>query len=313
MDTRQLETLLAIEQHGGFAAAAQAINLTASAISQQVSALEAELGAQLFDRSRRPPALTAKGAEMVRSARAILQIVSDAKASVTDGRVRGTLAFGSLRTGAHALVPRALAALRSRYPDLSFRLRIGLSEDLMSEVVSGQLDAALVADHVAVPPGLRWTMVVNEPLVLITPPGTGALSLDDLISTVPYIRYRTQVPLARQIDTEMARLGVSPRQVVSVNTMNSVVGCVRAGLGFAVIPQIALQDMITSSLDWAPFGTPPIHRRLGVVQRPTSSHEEVMTALIGALAQSMPSPGDMHRIRASRPGVPHVSADTHTP
>jgi hypothetical protein len=52
MDTRQLETLLAIEQHGGFAAAEQAVNLTASAISQQVAALEAELGAELLVPSR---------------------------------------------------------------------------------------------------------------------------------------------------------------------------------------------------------------------------------------------------------------------
>ena len=81
MDTRQLETLLAITHHGGFAAAARAVNLTASAVSQQISALEAELGVQLFDRDRRPPVLTAKGAEMVRSAQSILQIVTDTKAS----------------------------------------------------------------------------------------------------------------------------------------------------------------------------------------------------------------------------------------
>lgn len=286
MDTRQLTTLLAIEQHGGFAAAAQAINLTASAVSQQVSALEAELGVVLYDRARRPPVLTAKGAEVVRSARAILQIVNETKASATGGRVRGTLAFGSLRTGANTLVPDALAALGAVYPDLSFRLRIGMSEDLMTEVVSGQLDAALVADHVAVPPSLKWTQVVNEPLVVVTPPGTGTLLLEDLVRMVPYIRYSSQVPLARQIDTEIARLASSPRQVISVNAMMSVVGCVRAGLGFAVIPQIALRDVIASSLDWFPLGSPPIHRRLGVVQRPASSREEVMTAFIAALERT---------------------------
>ena len=151
-----------------------------------------------------------------------------------------------------------------------------MSEELISEVVSGQLDAALVADHVAVPNGLRWTAVVTEPLVVLTPPGVGAVSMADLIRDVPYIRYRTQVPLARQIDTEFARFGAVPRQVVSVNTMPSVVGCVQAGLGFAIIPQIALQD-------WFPFGAPPIHRRLGVVQRVTSGREGVLGALVEAL------------------------------
>ncbi|OCX61283.1 LysR family transcriptional regulator [Thioclava sp. SK-1] len=290
MDTRQLETLLAIAHHGGFAAAAQAVNLTASAVSQQISALEAELGAQLFDRNRRPPALTAKGAEMVRSANAILRIVSETKASGTDGAVRGTLAFGTLRTGATSLVPKALAQLNDTYPELNFRLRIGMSEELMTEVVSGQLDGALVADHIAVPPSLHWTPVINEPLVVLTPPGTTARTLEDLIDAVPYIRYRTQVPLARQIDTEIARLAATPRQVVSVNTMTAVVGCVQAGLGFAVVPQTAFQDMITAALNWFPFGAPPIHRRLGLVQRASSSRQEVLATLITALrAQGRPA------------------------
>lgn len=125
--------------------------------------------------------------------------------------------------------------------------------------------------------------MVNEPLVVLTPPRIGTRSLEDLIREVPYIRYRTQVPLARQIDTEIARLSSTPLQVVSVNTMTEVVGCVQAGLGFAVVPKIALQDAITASIDWFPFGAPPIHRRLGVVQRATSSREEVLVALIAAL------------------------------
>lgn len=57
--------------------------------------------------------------------------------------MRGTLAIGSLRTCAQSLMPVAIAALRQRYPDLSFRLRIGMSEELMREVAAGQLDTAL--------------------------------------------------------------------------------------------------------------------------------------------------------------------------
>lgn len=300
MDTRQLETLLAIVQHGGFATAARMINLTASAVSQQISALEAELGTKLFDRSRRPPALTTKGAEMVQSARAILQIVTETKASVTGDHVGGTLAFGSLRTGANSLIPNALAALRERWPELAFRLRIGMSEELMSEVISGQLDAALIADHVAVPPSLHWTEVLNEPLIVLIPPGTGILPFEELIRQRPYIRYRTRVPLARQIDTEIARHGIAPRQVVSVNTMSAVTGCVQAGLGFAVVPQITLRDMIPKTLEWMPFGNPPIARRLGIVQRPVTSRAKLIDALINRLVN-----GD----HSARPTMPSIAAN----
>lgn len=293
MDTRQLETLLAIVQNGGFAAAARAVNLTASAVSQQVVALEQELGAVLFDRSRRPPALTSKGAEMVRTARSILQLAHEAKSVSSDGEVRGTLAIGALRTCAQSVMPRAIADLRRRFPDLAFRLRIGMSEDLMGEVASGQLDAALVADHVAVPLTLRWTEVFKEPLVLLVPPGIEARGIEDVLHRVPYIRYQTQVPLARQIDTEIARFDAAPVQIISVNTMTAVIGCVEAGLGFAVVPYIALQDNIRAGLRSLPFGHPQIHRRLGLVHSPHSNRKEVLSALGDALARS----GDFDRDR----------------
>lgn len=286
MDTRQLETFLAVTQHGGFAAAARAVNLTTSAVSQQIASLEQETGAVLFDRSRRPPTLTTKGAEVLVAARTILRIVTETKATVTGGEVRGTLALGTLRTGGSSIVPQALAQLRAIYPELTYRLRIGMSEELMTEVVSGQLDAALVADHVAVPPSLRWTPVVSEPLVVLVPPGKKVQKLEELIETVPYVRYRTQVQLARQIDTEIARFGLSPQQVVSVNTMTTVIGCVQAGLGFAVIPYMALQDALTSSLSWFPFGSPPLYRRLGVVQRPDSRRAEILATLTEVLSQT---------------------------
>ncbi len=284
MDTRQLETLLAIVHHGGFAAAARAVNLTASAVSQQVVALEQELGATLFDRSRRPPALTSKGSEMVRTARSILQLANAAKSQTGEAELRGTLAIGSLRTCAQSLMPAAITALHKRFPDLSFRLRIGMSEELMREVAAGQLDVALVADHVAVPLSLRWTEVLSEPLALLIPPKIKASTLEDVLHSVPYVRYQTRVPLARQIDTEIARFGAEPAQIISVNTMAAVIGCVQAGLGFAVVPSVALQDIAPGSLRWLPFGTPPIHRRLGLVQSPHSNRSAVLGRLCQELA-----------------------------
>ncbi|WP_417599836.1 LysR family transcriptional regulator [Pararhodobacter oceanensis] len=283
MDTRQLESFLAVVQHGGFAAAARAVNLTASAVSQQIAALEHELGAQLFDRSRRPPALTSKGAEMVRTTRSILQFANEAKSASGTADIRGTLAIGSLRTCAQTIMPRAIAKLQLRFPDLKFRLRIGMSEELMSEVASGQLDAALVADHVAVPVSLRWSEVFSEPLVVLVPSGIEARTVEDVLQRVPYIRYQTQVPLARQIDTEIARFGVAPNQIISVNTMTAVIGCVQAGMGFAIVPYVALQDAIAGTLSWLPFGSPPIQRRLGLVYTPHSRRTEVLTLLRAAL------------------------------
>ncbi|MGA9434566.1 MAG: LysR substrate-binding domain-containing protein, partial [Roseobacter sp.] len=126
---------------------------------------------------------------------------------------------------------------------------------------------------------LRWTEVLNEPLALLIPPGNEASTLEEVLHSVPYVRYQTRVPLARQIDTEIARFGVEPAQIITVNTMAAVIGCVQAGLGFAVVPLITLQDIAPGKPRWQPFGAPPIYRRLGLVHSPHSNRSEVLSTL----------------------------------
>lgn len=113
--------------------------------------------------------------------------------------------------------------------------------------------------------------MLNEPLAPLIPHGVEARAVEEVLHRVPYVRYQTRVPLARQIDTEIARFGVEPAQIITVNTMAAVIGCVQAGLGFAVVPSVTLQDIAPGSLRWLRFGTPPIRRRLGLVHSPHSN------------------------------------------
>jgi DNA-binding transcriptional LysR family regulator len=283
MDTRQLQTLLAIAEQGNFAAAARDVNLTPSAVSQQVAALEAELGAPLFDRSKRPPTLNAKGVQLVQSARQILQILADTRAAITGARVTGTLNIGSLRTGTFTLLPRAIAGLRPQFPELNYSLQVGKSEPLMADVVSGRLDVAIVAEHVGVPRTLKWTPFLSEPLVVIAPPGTEPRPAAEWISSFPYARYKSNVPLANQIDTEISRLGISPHEFIVVDTIPAVVECVKAGLAVAVVPLIALHESGMKTLPWVPLGEPPVARQLGIVQRMNSARSDVISVLLEEL------------------------------
>lgn len=90
MDTRQLKTLLAIAESGSFSKAADVVHLTVSAVSQQIQALEQEVGAQFFDRSSRPPRLTAAGQQMVEAARELVRTAENAIDAVSGRRVVGT-------------------------------------------------------------------------------------------------------------------------------------------------------------------------------------------------------------------------------
>lgn len=285
MDTRQLQTLIAIADTGSFASAARLVNLTPSAVSQQIQSLEVEVGVSLFDRNKRPPQMNAHGEELVRAARTVMQTIGETQMNISGSRTAGMLKIGAIRTVSMRLAPLALADLAALYTDLSFDLTVGMSQTLTADVAAGRLDAALVAEHVGVPAGLSWTPVLSEPLVLVAPSrATGKTELS-LLKTLPFIRYETDVPLAKQIATELSRLGVSPREIAVANTMPAVVGMVQAGLGCAIIPQIAFLDAVPASLYYIQFRNGAITRRIGLVQRQVSSRAEVLSELRRMLLQ----------------------------
>lgn len=299
MDFRQIQTIVAVADTGSFAASAHIVNLTPSAVSQQIQALEAELGVELFDRSRRPSVLNAKGEEVVRAARQMLQIMTETRAAISGGRTMGVLKIGAIRTVSTRLVPLAFVAMRARYPDLSFYLSVGMSRSLMADVAAGRLDAAVVAEHVGVPTGLAWSPVYSEPLLLVAPARWQGASERELFAALPFIRYETDVPLARQIDTELSRLGVVAREIAVIDTMPSVVGSVLAGLGVAVMPKIAVGDAPPGSFYTQPFGGTTITRRIGIVQRQVSQRSDVLSYMRrnlteGAAGFGLERPDDRH-------------------
>ena len=289
MDTRQLKTLLAIAESGSFSRAAGVVHLTVSAVSQQIQALEQEVGAQLFDRSSRPPRLTAAGLQMVEAARELVRAAENAIDAVSGRRVVGTLAIGSVRTSAMSLLPRAMVRFRADYPDLRIKLRVSLSETLLQDVLAGRLDAAMVAEHGNFPPGLRWRPFLREPLFLVAPPGSPQLRVEEFLARYPFVRFRSNVPLAHLIDLELARMNIPLSEVAEIDTVSAIVSCVANGLGVSVVPQIAVDDCAVP-LVTAPFGSPQLFRQVGLVERQSGPR----TMLISDLHQRLLAASGRH-------------------
>lgn len=272
MDSRQLKTLVAIAEHGTFARAAEIVHITPSAVSQQILALETEVGVPLFNRDKRPPTLNLQGQQLLVSAKKILRLLQDTQSAIEGKHPTGTLTIGSVRTSAIGLLPAAIVSLRNSYPELMIRLRVGMSNTLISDVLAGRLDIAIVAEHVGVPKSLRWMPFVREPLVVIAPPSTPAMSAREMLETMPFIRFQANVPLAIMIDTELSRLGIITQDIAEIDTVATIVECVNEGLGVGIVPQIALRST-TAALTIASFGEPQIYRHIGIV-RPTSSPKD---------------------------------------
>ena len=284
MDTRQLRTLLAIVQHGGFAKAAEAVHITPSAVSQQIQALEQELDATLFERSSRPPSLTPQGLQVVEMATNILRMVTETRTDLSGNQVNGTLLLGSVRTSALGVLPRAIMKMRTTYPQLKINLRVGNSSSLIAEVAAGRLDAAVVAENMSIPQLIRWSPFLREPLWVVAPKDLASDDPVAMLRTLPFVRFQSPVPLAGLIDTELARLQIATQDIAEMDSIASIINCVAEGMGISIVPDIALREPDAENLIYRPFGQPQVYRQIGLIERINSSRSGVINHFHGILA-----------------------------
>ncbi len=278
MDTRQLKTLVAIWKHGTFAKAAADVCLTPAAVGQQIAALEQELDIQLFDRTNRPPKLTPQGMQAVEMASQILRLEEDTKLSLKGDLVSGTFVIGAVRSSALNLLPTAMVEMGKDYPHLKTRLKVGNSADLVADIAAGQLDAAIVAEHIKIPPNVKWSPFINEPLWLISANDISGLTLREVLETSPFIRFTSNVPLASLINTELSRMEITTSDIAEVDNIESIIACVQHGLGTAIVPQMSIKPEM-SSIYRVPFGNPQIKRQIGIVARQSSPRKAVIGKL----------------------------------
>lgn len=237
MNLRQLESLVAIADHGSFTAAGGAVGLSHSAISLQVKALEQELGVALADRSKRPPRLTARGAALVDRARRMLTLAGEIRALGSDAALAGVLAVGVVPTEMVHLLPPALARLRASHPRLAIRVRTGLSSELAAAVRGGELDAAVVTAPDIAPEGLSLGEITREPLVAIAPAGAPGTDAAGLIAAHPFIWFSRRTWAGQQIERVLAARGLRPAAGMEVDSIEAIESLVAHGLGVAVVPE----------------------------------------------------------------------------
>lgn len=143
---RQLRFLASLADHGHFGRAAAAVNVSQPALSVQIRALEAALGAQLVEREARRVVVTPTGREVLRRARRILDEVSEIEqVGRWERGLAGRLRIGVIPTVAPYLLPQALPMLRARNLALDLGVREAQTDRLTAEVHAGTLDAAVVA------------------------------------------------------------------------------------------------------------------------------------------------------------------------
>ncbi|WP_206784959.1 LysR family transcriptional regulator [Amycolatopsis sp. MtRt-6] len=248
MQFHQLAYFVAVAEHRHFTRAAEQVRVAQPSLSQQIRALEHDLGAPLFHRIRGNVTLTEAGETLLPIARRILADTETARLAIRElfeldrGRVR-LGAPPSLCTG---LLPAMLAAFRRRYPGIQLELHESGSGDLRQRLAEGALDLALLAGaRTTADAGLTATPLLLEELVVISAPeapvtgdrlGIGALA------DVPLVMFRRGYDVREATVNACRAAGFEPSFAIEGGEMDAVLELVRAGVGAAVVPSTVAGD-----------------------------------------------------------------------
>ncbi|MEL6298707.1 MAG: LysR family transcriptional regulator [Pseudomonadota bacterium] len=238
MNLKTLETLIAVEELGGFTPAAHHQHMTVSAVSMQMKALEGELNAALFDRSSRPPTLTPLGRRVATEARQLIAVY-DGMADLcrSESALTGDFAIGFVLTASVRILPLFLQRAQELFPDARFRVVTGLSGGLIRDVADGRLDAAVVTELDRIPDSLNVHLLRREPLAFCLPGSAKRWSVAKCMERLPFIHFMPEAGIGTLVAGYLAEEKLKPANVIVLDSVEAVVECVRAGVGFSILPE----------------------------------------------------------------------------
>lgn len=247
LDVRRLVMLRAVAAEGSIAAAARELRYTRSAVSQQLSALEAEAGTALVDRIGNRVTLTPAGRALVEHTERILVELRAAEAALAreDDGLSGLLRVGiPFREGPH-IMSDALGEVRRRFPKMQIRLVATSDRAGGPAVLRDQLDMVILSRYGVAQarpvPGLREWLLGHDPLRLCVPPGHRLA--DSSVCTIADLRDESWVlspdsALGQLTMTLCATTGYEPRLAASVNDVGTAIGLVGLGWGVTIAPDL---------------------------------------------------------------------------
>jgi DNA-binding transcriptional LysR family regulator len=240
MELSDLATFAAVARLGGITRAAKQLNTVQSNVTNRIRALEAEIGAPLFERHARGMTLTDAGRRLLPYPDQLNALASEALAAARDdGIAKGPLAIGSMETTAAVRLPPLLAQFHQRHPEVRLSLQTGPTAILAEAVIANTLDGAFVAgpiDH----PDLVSTIAFKEELVLLTArrwKSLAALRAATPSSGPTILVFRTGCSYRQRLEQLMSELGWPSAVRLEFGTLDGIIGCVAADMGVTLLPR----------------------------------------------------------------------------
>jgi DNA-binding transcriptional LysR family regulator len=300
MELRHLRYFVVVAEELHFRRAAERLHMSQPPLSQQIRALEEEIGVQLFTRNQRRVELTAAGAAFLVRAREILDSVEDAARQarrVQRGEV-GRLAVGFVGSAMYTFVPELLQSFREQAPDITLRLQeLGTTEQLR-QLDDGRLDVGFIRAP-RTHPDLRIETLLWEPVVAALPDlhplaGELSLSLEDLHGVPLVLLSRAGAPgLRAALDGAIDQLGGEDNIVQEAAEMQTVIGLVAAGVGISIVPE-SVRALMRRGVSYRPLDGEALGVPLQMAWR-AGDESPVLAAFLAMARAAAPAEGERGR------------------
>ena len=243
MDINELRIFKAVAEEGSVSRAAERLNCVQSNVSARIRQLEEGLKVTLFHRKSRGVALTTAGRVLLDYAERILALVSEAERIVQEREpLGGRLIIGALETTAAVRLPPVLAEYHRRFPSVELQLVTGTALDLIRMILDFKLDGTFVDGAIDHPELLVEECFVEEN-VLLCAAGEDPLPKERPINILAFpigCYYR------KQLETWLHKSGLIPYKIMEFSTIETIIGCVSAGMGITFLPRSVLGGNLAS-------------------------------------------------------------------
>ena len=278
-----LRTFVAAARTSNFTHAARRVHLTQSAVSMQMSRLEADLDKTLFRRITRGVELTADGEALLKYAQRLLHLHDEALASLTQPEVAGRIRLGAAEDYASRLLPEILRRFGERYPLVRVDLYCDLSENLLPLLQRGEIDICLCNSENGEDGG---RFVRHEPVVWVAPPEEAV----EMERPIPLAVFHQGCMYRKWALQALADQGLSYRIAYSSPSTTGVLAAVKAGLAIAPvgasIPISGLRVLADGVFNRLPAAVVSLHES----ETPTSRVKSLLSAYITETFREMPLP-----------------------
>ena len=275
MELRHLRYFLAVAEELSFTRAAERVGIAQPPFSQQIRALEQEMGVRLVDRTPRRVVLTEAGTVFAERVRFILSRIGEAVVVTQQiGRgLSGHICVGFTESGCfHPAVTRTLLEFRQAYPALHVTLQENKSTNLVAMIREGTVDAAFIRPPFEADEVVAYTPLLHEKMVVAVPRGhrlatRKTTTLAGLSEEVFVFYHRNVRPgLTDAVIAACERSGFRPRLSQEAPQLTSTLNLVAAGLGISIVPE-SLKHLRTNDIVYLRLTGDALQAALGLASR----------------------------------------------